>query len=261
MTDALKGKTALITGASSGMGADFARRLAALGCDLILTARRMDRMQKLQAEISALHRVSVDCRALDLLEADAPRLLHEQLAASGRRVDVLVNNAGRGLYGLFCERPWDDIRRMLELDVVALTQMTRLFAPDMVARQWGRILLVASTAAFQPTPTYAAYAGAKSYVLSLGEALHFELKGTGVSCTVLCPGATRTEFFDVAGQSLTLYQKMTMMDSAKAARIGIKAMLHGRSCVVAGRLNSAFALGTRLMPRRALAAAADRLMH
>jgi uncharacterized protein len=139
--------------------------------------------------------------------------------------------------------------------------MTRLFVADMIARRFGYILQVASTGAFQPTPTYAAYAAAKSYVLSFGEALHYELRQTGVSCTVLCPGVTRTEFFDVAGQPLTAYQRSTMMDSAAVARVGIQAMLQKRSSVVAGWLNSVFALGTRLLPRQVLAAMAHRLMR
>jgi short-subunit dehydrogenase len=137
--------------------------------------------------------------------------------------------------------------------------MTRLFAADMVARKFGYILQVASTGAFQPIPTYAAYAAAKSYVLSFGEALHYELRQTGVTCTVLCPGVTRTEFFEVAGQTPTLYQRSTMMDSATVARIGITAMLQGRSSVVVGWLNAIFALGTRLLPRQVSAAIAHRL--
>jgi short-subunit dehydrogenase len=261
MTEVLRGKTALITGASSGLGADFARQLAAYGCDLILVARRVERLQELRAEISALYGVSIDCRAMDLVEPDAPQRLYEQLQSAGRRVDVLVNNAGRGLYGKFWTQPWDQLHHMLELDMVVLTQMTRLFTADMVARKFGYILQVASTAAFQPAPTYAAYAAAKSYVLNFGEALHYELRQTGVTCTVLCPGVTRTEFFEVAGQTLTPYELSTMMESATVARIGITAMLQGRSNVVAGWLNAAFALGTHLLPRQVLAAMAYRLMR
>ena len=261
MPEVLRGKTALITGASSGLGADFARQLAARGCDLILVARRADRLEELRAEISASHGVSIDCLAMDLVEPDAPRRLYDQLKLAGRQVDVLVNNAGYGLYGELWTVPWDRIHRMLELDMVVLTQMTWLFVADMVARRSGFILLVASTGAFQPTPTYAAYAAAKSYVLNLGEALHCELRQTGVKCTVLCPGVTRTEFYEVAGQSLTPYQRLTMMDSAAVARIGIAAMLRGRSSVVAGRLNAAVAWVTRLMPRQAVAAMAYRYMR
>lgn len=261
MTETLPGKTALITGASSGLGAEFARQLAARGCQLVLVARRAERLRDLQRDISTQHGVSVECVAMDLVERDAPQRLYDQLNSLGRTIDVLVNNAGQGLYGKFTAVPWGSLHRMLELDIVALTHLTRLFAADMVKRKSGYILLVASTGAFQPTPTYAAYAAAKSYVLSLGEALHYELRQSGVRCTVLCPGATRTEFFDVAGQRLTLYQRMTMMESSTVARIGIEAMLKGRSSVVAGRLNALFAWATRLMPRQMLAGLASRAMR
>jgi len=176
-------------------------------------------------------------------------------------VDVLINNAGHGLYGEFWTQPWDQLHNMLELDIVVLTQMTRLFAADMVARKFGYILQVASTGAFQPTPTYAAYAAAKSYVLNFGEALHYELRQTGVKCTVLCPGVTRTEFFEAAGQAtLTPSQSSSMMESATVARIGITAMLQGRASVVAGRMNAFLAFGTRLLSRQTLAAIVYRMM-
>ena len=190
-----------------------------------------------------------------------PQHLCDQLRVSGQVVDVLVNNAGHGLYGEFWTVPWERLRHMLELDMVALTHLTYLVLPDMMARNFGYILHVASTGSFQPSPTYAAYAAAKSYVLSLGEALHYELRQTGVKCTVLCPGVTRTEFFEVAGQKLTAYQRLTMMESAEVARIGIEAMLKGRSSVVAGRLNALLAWVTRFVPRQVQAAMTYRLMR
>jgi len=257
----LQGQTALITGASSGLGADFARQLARHGCNLILVARRAERLHELRAEISATQNVAVECYATDLVAPHAPQRLYAQLQQAGWQVDVLINNAGHGLYGQTWSLPWEQLHHMLELDIVVLTHLTRLFVADMVTRGRGYVLQVASLGAFQPTPTYAAYAAAKSYVLSFGEALHYELRSTGVTCTVLCPGVTRTEFFTVAGQQLTAYQRMTMMDSATVARIGIRAMLQGRSSVIAGRLNSLLAGGTRLMPRQVLAAIAARLMR
>jgi hypothetical protein len=261
MTEILRGKTALITGASSGLGADFARHLAACGCQLVLVARRAERLRELQTEISSRHKVSIECVAMDLVECDAPQRLYDQLNRMGRAVDVLVNNAGQGLYGDFAQAPWESLHQMLALDMVALTHLTRLFVVDMVKRQSGYILLVASTGAFQPTPTYAAYSAAKSYVLSLGEALHYELRQTGVQCKVLCPGVTRTEFFGAAGQRVTPYQRMTMMESSTVARIGIEAMLRGRSSVVAGWFNAIFAWATRLMPRQMLAGLASQAMR
>lgn len=261
MKETLHGRTALITGASSGLGADFARHLAACGCHLVLVARRVERLRELQAEISTRHRVSIECVAMDLVEANAPQRLYDRLKNTGRTIEVLINNAGQGLYGEFAAVPWESMHQMLELDMLALTHLTRLFVADMVQRKSGYILLVASTGAFQPTPTYAAYAAAKSYVLSLGEALHYELRRTGVQCTVLCPGSTRTEFLKVAGQRLTSYQRLTMMEGGTVARIGIEAMLRGRSSVVAGWFNALFAWMTRLMPRQFLAGLASQSMR
>jgi short-subunit dehydrogenase len=260
MAETLRGKTALITGASSGLGADFARQLADRGCNLILVARRMERLQELQKEITAKHSVWVECMAIDLLEENAAQQLYNQIKDGGKVVDVLVNNAGLGLYGEFWTNPFERLHQMLELDVVVLTDLTRLFIPDMLARNFGYILLIGSTGSFQPTPTYAAYAAAKSYVLSFGEALHYELRQSAVKCTVLCPGVTRTEFLEVAGQQVTAYQRQSMMESADVVRIGIEAMLKGRSSVVAGWLNAFLAWGTRLLPRQALAATTSRLM-
>jgi short-subunit dehydrogenase len=260
-TEILAGKTALITGASSGMGADFARQLAELGCNLILVARRADRLQELEKEITGRCGASAESMTLDLAAPDAPQQLYDSVKSKNQAVDVLVNNAGFAVYGEFHSTDWKACRQMLELDVVALTHLTRLFAADMVQRKFGFILQVASNGAFQPTPLYAAYAAAKSYVLYFGEALHYELRPHGVGLTVLCPGPTRTEFFDVAGQKLTLYQRLTMMDSAGVARTGIRAMLRKRSCVVAGPLNAAVAASAPLLPRQLMAAMAARMMR
>ena len=160
MMETLQGKTALITGASSGLGAEFARQLAERGCNLILAARRMERLQELQTEISAKHNVCVDSISIDLLAPNASQQLYDQIKGSGKVVDVLVNNAGLGLYGEFWTNPWERLHQMLEVDVVALTHLTRLFLPDMLARNSGYILLIGSTGSFQPTPFYAAYAAA-----------------------------------------------------------------------------------------------------
>lgn len=258
---ALKGKTALVTGASSGLGSDFARHLAEAGCNLVLTARREDLLKALQQELTERHGVSVVVIALDLAEADAPDRLYERLKADGVAVDVLINNAGFGLYGDFLDIPWERERAMLELDILTLVHLTKRFAHDMVARRFGYILQVASIGAFQPIPTYASYSAAKSFVLSFGEALNHELKGTGVSCTVLSPGVTATEFLKVSGQAPTLYQRMAMMQSPTVTRIGLQALIRRRSSIVPGFLNAVTAWSTRLMPRSLAAAVAYRLMR
>jgi len=257
----LRGKTALITGASSGLGAEFARQFAELGCSLILVARRLERLQEVQTEISGRYDVPIESVSMDLTEEDAPQRLYSQLKNSGCAVDVLVNNAGFGLFGNFVETPWERVHSMLELDILALTQLTHLFVADMIERNSGYILLVGSTGSFQPTPSYAVYSAAKSYVLSLGEALHYELRHSGVKCSVLCPGVTRTDFLEVAGQQPTAYQRAIMMTGEEVVRIGINALLKGRSSVVSGWSNAFLAWGTRFMPRQALAAVSGRLMR
>jgi len=176
----LSGKTALVTGASSGLGVDFARELAARGCNLVLVARREDLLKQVQAELQA-RAVKVSIVSLDLGTAEAPRALHDLLRLQNIEVDVLVNNAGFGLFGQDLQIPWPRMQQMLQLNMLTLTELTRLFAADMVRRRRGWIMQIASTGAYQPTPTYAAYAASKAYVLSYGEALNYELRGSGVS--------------------------------------------------------------------------------
>lgn len=257
----IHGRTALVTGASSGLGADFARDLAGRGANLVLVARREALLRQLQAEISGRSSsVNVDIIVMDLATPDAPQQLYNQLAIAGTQIDVLINNAGLGLYGDFLDIPWEREHNMLELDIVTLVHMTKLFARDMAQRRFGYVLQLASIGAFQPSPTYASYSAAKAFVLSFGEALAYELRGTNVKCTVLSPSVTKTEFLQVAGQQPTLYQRVTMMDSPTVTRIGIDGMLRGKTSVVPGALNAALAFSARFMPRQLSAATAHRLM-
>ena len=249
-SDILKGKTALVTGASSGLGAEFARQLAAMGCNLVLVARRLELLEKLKQEIQGKHTVEVRVISLDLGTSDAPRSLYAQLQAAKLPVDVLVNNAGFGLHGEHMQIPWERERQMLMLDVVALMQLTKLFATDMQARDFGYILQVSSVAAYQPSPSYAAYAATKACVLLFGEALNFELRKSGVSCTVLSPGVTATEFLKVAGQKASLYQRIFMMQAPAVVSTGLTAMLKRRPSIIAGWLNALVAWSTRFVPRR-----------
>ncbi len=260
MSKILQGKTALITGASSGLGVDFARELAEMGCNLILVARREDLLEAVKQEISGKYGVEVQLIPLDLTGPEAPQTLYERVKADGKTVDVLVNNAGYGVYGQFLEIPWEREKNMLELDIIVPVALTKLFVKDMVARDFGYILQLSSIGAYQPSPTYASYSAAKSFVLYFGEALSYELRKTKVRCTVLSPGITATEFLKVSGQQPTLYQRLTMMQSKEVVQIGIKAMLKGKPSVVPGWLNAVMAWSTRLMPRRGLAALANLLM-
>jgi short-subunit dehydrogenase len=259
MSEDLKGRTALVTGASSGIGADFARELAGRGAALVLVARRAEALQRLAGE---LEKSGTQARVApaDLSDPAARNRLHAELEASGTRIDILVNNAGFGVFGPFVESDWSRVAAMLEVDVVALTHLTHLFLPGMLAGSWGRILLVASTAAFQPTPVYAVYGAGKAYVLSFGIALHQELRRTGVSCTTICPGPTETEFFQVAGQRETMFHRLSVMPSQAVARQGITAMLARRPSAVAGRMNALMALSTRLTPRGWAAGIAHAMM-
>ncbi|MDR3414720.1 MAG: SDR family oxidoreductase [Nevskia sp.] len=255
----LSGRTALVTGASSGLGVDFARELAGLGCNLVLVARREDLLTQVQAELQQ-RGVKVTTVTLDLGSADAPQALYDLLRQQQITVDVLVNNAGFGVFGRELDIPWERTRQMLQLNMVTLTHLTRLFARDMVKRGFGYIMQIASTGAYQPTPTYAAYSATKAYVLSFGEALNYELRGSGVSCTVISPGVTATEFLKVSGQKPTWYHRMTMMTSPEVARAGVRKMLARRSSAVIGLMNWLAAFSVRFTPRPLAAAIGYQLM-
>ncbi len=187
-------KVALITGASAGLGVEFARQLSTRGYGLVLAARRKDRLDELASELGNARSV-----AIDLSKPNAAAKLLADLAANGETVELLVNNAGFGLIGRFAELDAKRQRQMIDLNVATLTDLCRAVAPAMIERKSGRILNVASTAAFQPGPKMAVYFATKAFVLSLSEALHEELKPHGVKVSCLCPGPTRTEFGEVAG--------------------------------------------------------------
>ena len=259
-TAALSGRHALVTGASSGLGVDFARELAGRGASLTLVARREDRLRALQRELADRTGVEVRVVALDLNDPGAPDRLVADTETHRRPVDVLVNSAGFGLYGAFSELDWERERAMLELDMIVPVHLTKLFLPGMLERRAGWVLNIASIGAYQPSPLYASYSAAKSFVLNFTEALSYELRGSGVVATALSPGIVATEFLQVSGQEPTRYQRLTVMDSPTVARLGVDAMLKGRPSLVPGRLNAASVWANRLLPRRASAALAHRLM-
>lgn len=261
MRDHLRGQHALVTGASSGLGADFARELGRRGCHLVLVARRKDRLLRLASSIEEECGVRVRVIALDLGAPAAPEELHRRVAELGVEVDVLVNNAGFGIFGEFLDIPWERERAMLDLDVRTVVHLTKLFARDMVARESGYVLQVGSIGAYQPSPSYASYAAAKAFVLAFGEALSYELRGSGVSCTVVSPGVTATEFLEVSGQRPTPYQRWVMMESPEVARKAVRAMLRRKPSFVPGLANKLSAFSIRLLPRRWSAALAHYLMR
>jgi short-subunit dehydrogenase len=237
--------TALITGASSGLGADFARLFAADGYDLVLVARREDKLRELAAEL----KVKSTIIAADLSQHDAAAYVVGRLV--NVEIDALVNNAGLGFAGAFVDIDLEKELEMIHVNIVALTQLTKLLLPPMVKRGRGRILNVASTASFQPGPLMAVYYATKAYVLSFSEALAEELRKTGVTVTALCPGPTATGFAAVANVGATrLFSMMPPMKSMSAARAGYEGMKRGRRVVVPGLKNKLLAESVRFTPRR-----------
>jgi len=246
---------ALITGASAGLGVDFARQLSADGARLVLVARRLDRLEALAAELGNARAV-----ALDLSQPGAAVRLLADLAAHGEHVDLLVNNAGFGAGGKVAELDVGRLRQMIDLNCGVLTELTRLALPGMVERGRGGILNVASTAAFQPGPGAAVYYATKAYVLSFTEALHEELAGTGVHVTALCPGPTATEFFDVAAYGQSSKLEKFAMASAPVVAAGLRGVSVNQPVVIPGAMNKVGAQGHRFLPRGILRKVA-KLVH
>ncbi len=249
-------KTALITGASFGIGMEFARILAREGYNLVLVARNGDRLRQLASKLEKAHGTRSLILATDLTEPGAAAYVLDQTTRAGIQVDVLVNNAGFGQYGLFAENDLEECLRQIQLNVTTLTHLTRLYLPAMLERKTGRILNVASTAAFQPGPLMAVYFATKAYVLHFSEALANELQGTGITVTCLCPGATATEFHKRANATGQRLLKFGAMDARTVAEDGYRAMMAGRPVVISGFKNWLLAQSVRFSPRRLVTAIA-----
>lgn len=235
---------ALITGASAGLGVEFARQLSKRGHRLVLAARRKQRLEELAHELGNARAV-----AIDLSKANAAAKLMADIEAAGEQVDILVNNAGFGLIGRFAELDAKRERQMIDLNVGTLTDLCRAVAPQMIARRSGGIINVASTAAFQPGPKMAVYFATKAFVLSLTEALHEELKPHGVRVTCLCPGPTRTEFGEVAGFGGNSLFDRVAMEAPEVVAAGLRGLDKNHAVVVTGLLNKIVAASTRFAPR------------
>lgn len=226
-------KLALITGASSGIGRAMAKIHAKKGGDLIVLARRKEKLESLKKEIEENHHTKVTIIAKDLTEANAPREVYHEIKKMGLEVDYLINNAGFGGRGKFHERDWQDDLSMIQLNVIALTALTRYFLPDFVARNSGKILNVSSTASLMPGPLQAVYFATKAYVTSFSNAIAEELHDTNITVTALMPGATDTEFAETADMDKTELFKSTFT-AEEVANTGYKAMLNGDLDVLAG---------------------------
>jgi len=254
-------KTALVTGASAGIGRELARLAAKDGHDLVLVARRRDRLEELATELTAAQGVQVMVIDADLSIQSGPENIAKRLRAENKPIDFLINNAGFGSCGPFAKAVFDREVEMIHLNIRALVQLTHLFVPDMLARKSGRILNVASVAGFVPGPYMATYYASKSFVLSFTEALSSELHGTGVSITASCPGPTETEFGAVAGSATSKLFQLGVADAASVALHAYRAMMAGRVVAIPGFMNKLIAQSTRVTPRawlRAIVAGLNR---
>lgn len=245
----LNNKWALVTGASSGMGREFASALAEQGANLVLVARRSDLLKQLADELQSKYSVKVKVEAIDLSRDDSAGDLKSRLDESAIGVDVLINNAGYGLFGNFVEQPMTKTAEMLKLNVLRVTELAHVFAQSMSERRGGHILFVASLTAFQASPLYAAYAASKAYVLLFGEALHVELAPRNVHVTVLSPGLMNTGFLGAAGQRPNASMRKMMMEPRSVVNVGLDALWRHKPSVVAGGINKLVALSTRILPR------------
>lgn len=261
MGDAVR-QTALVTGASSGIGRDLAGLFARDGHDLVLVARDSRRLAELADELQKLHDVRAHVLVADLSDTGAPLAIMRWLEERRIHPDFLVNNAGFGGSGPFAQSDLAHELAMMQVNMVALTHLTKLVLPAMIAKRRGRILNVASTAAFQPGPLMAVYYATKAYVLSFSEALSNELRGSGVTVTALCPGPTRTGFQAEAKiEGSRLVRGPLMMESAAVARSGYRGMMRGKPVVIPGVLNWLLVQAVRITPRNLVTAISRALVE
>lgn len=252
-----RGKWALVTGASTGIGWALAEQLAAAGTNLVLTARRRDRLEQLAARLRTTHAVSVETITADLAEPTAPENI--SAFAQGKRiaVELLINNAGFGAYGEFPTQPLPRLLEMVQVNIAAVVHLTHLFLPPMIERHRGDILIVASTAGFQAVPYITTYAATKAFDLLFAEGLAEEVRRYGIHVCALCPGSTHTEFRAVSGQPERTFR---IAESAeKVARVGLEALARGKTCVISGVHNRLSTFAERLAPRRLVTSTAAKL--
>lgn len=257
--DRWKGKWALVTGASAGIGWELAKQLAAAGASLVLTARRTDRLRKLASDLSAKHGIKAEAFAADLAQPGAPREIFAFTTGKGIEVELLINNAGFGIFGYTHENDESRLLEMVQVNCSAVVHLTRLYTPPMVERRHGDVMIVASTAAFQAVPFISAYAATKAFDLIFAEGIAEELRPFGVRVCALCPGSTTTEFQQVAQQPDRAFRVAETAD--KVARVGLEGLAAGKSCVISGGRNRMMVEAERLAPRRFIAKMAAKMMR
>jgi len=240
----------LITGASAGIGLELARIFAGKGYGIIAVARNRRKLEELSSELEEKYKIPAVILVKDLAEPEAAAQIHEELAKKGINVDILVNNAGFGNFGAFAGQKLENMTSMIQVNITALTQLTRLFLPDMIQRHQGHILNIASVAAYSPGPLMAVYYATKAYVLSFSEALTIELAESGVRVTAVCPGPTASEFQRRANMEGPAHRKSApMMSSYDVAEACFNGMLANRAVVIPGMSNKLAAFSTRFIPR------------
>ena len=259
MVERWRGKWAIVTGASAGIGRALAEQLAVGGANLVLTARRVGRLQKLAADLSQKYGGKVVAFAADLTNPAAPEDIREFVATQSIEIELLVNNAGFGAFGYINEIPIEKLLEMVQVNCAAVVHLTRLFIPRMVERKHGDILIVASTASFQPVPFNSVYAATKAFDLLFAEGIAEEVREFGVRVCALCPGPTTTEFQQVAQQP---DRPMKVNETAeKVARVGLEALAAGKTWVISGAMNRLMMEGERLAPRSLVAKMAAKMMR
>jgi len=242
-------KTALITGATGGLGYELSKILAQEGYNLVLVARNQARLETTKHNLSRISNIAIETMALDLTIPTAPKELYERVQQQSLAIDLLVNNAGFGIYGRFDKTELGEELEMIQLNATALIQLTKFFVPDMLTRQNGKILNVASQAAFQPIPFFSVYAATKALVLSFSEALANELQGTGVSVSVLCPGAFRSGFQQRARMEHTIiFQSRLLLTAEEIAKIGYRGLKKNKRVIIPGWKEKMLVFSTRCAP-------------
>lgn len=253
-------QTTLITGASSGIGLEFCKLFARDGYNLVLVARSTQKLESIALELRQAHGVDVTVLTEDLSQPGAAKKVFDVVQGRGIDIDILVNNAGFGIHRLLVETELDEVVQMLQINMVTLTELTRLFLSGMLRRKFGRILNIGSTGSFGPSPFMAAYVASKGYVLTFSEGLAEELRGSGVTVTALCPGVTPTGFQERAQVGNMPLVHYGIMSAEKVAAAGYKAMLHGKRRVVPGFANQLLVMSMSLTPRTIMLPLARRFM-